>query len=443
MNSPKRSPKSKEKQSSDMEALRAQLDEANDTLRAIREGEVDAVIVSGSRGEQVFSLVGAESIYRLIVETMKEAAFTVTFEGKILYCNPQFGEFVKRPINQILGHMLNEFVDPVNRSAADALLTIAQEQPVKQRLVFADPDGCLVPAHISANVINQPDGLGICVVATNLTDLENSTGMIQQLRNQQAELKQAEEALQQLNETLEQRVAERTAEVEQLSDQLRALTAELSLTEQRERKRLAIILHDHIQQLLVGAKFSAAIVRKKAKDNDIQQAAKQLADTLDEAILASRSLSAELSPPILHEQGLAAGLEWLGRQMHQKYGLTVEVEADAAAEPSAEPARLFLFESVRELLLNTAKYAQADRAQVRMRKLEKDEIEVTVADNGIGFDPTHLAAPSTTGGFGLFSIRERLKYLGGRMLINAAPGQGSKFTLMAPAARSKKSEARD
>ena len=119
-----------------MEELQAQLAEAEETLRAIREGEVDAVIVSGSRGEQVFSLVGAESIYRLIVETMKEAAFTVTFDGKILFCNAQFGEFVKRPMEQILGHSLREFVDPANRSAADALLTVAQEQPVKQRLVF-------------------------------------------------------------------------------------------------------------------------------------------------------------------------------------------------------------------------------------------------------------------------------------------------------------------
>ena len=73
-----------------MKELRAQLDEANETLRAIREGEVDAVIVSGSQGEQVFSLLEAESIYRLIVETMKGAAFTVTFEGQILYCNAQF-----------------------------------------------------------------------------------------------------------------------------------------------------------------------------------------------------------------------------------------------------------------------------------------------------------------------------------------------------------------
>jgi len=111
-----------------MEDLRAQLAEANDTVRVIREGEIDAVIVPGINGEQVFSLVVAESIYRLTVETMKDASVTITFEGNILYCNAQFGEFVKRPIEQILGHNLREFMEPDDRSAADLLLLNVQDQ---------------------------------------------------------------------------------------------------------------------------------------------------------------------------------------------------------------------------------------------------------------------------------------------------------------------------
>ena len=164
------------------EELRAQLAEAQETLRAIREGEVDAVIVSGTKGEQVFSLVGTDSIYRLIVETMKEAAFTVTFEGKILFCNAQFGRFVQRPLEQVIGHPLQEFVAQNNHAAAASLLIAAQRQPVKQRLVLQAADGTAVPAHVSANILNQADDVSICVVATDLTDLENSTDLIQQLR---------------------------------------------------------------------------------------------------------------------------------------------------------------------------------------------------------------------------------------------------------------------
>jgi PAS domain S-box-containing protein len=177
------------------EELQNRLTEAEDTLRAIREGEVDAVIVSGTKGEQVFSLVGSDSIYRLIVETMKEAAFTVTFDGRILFCNAQFGQFVKRPLEQIVGHSLQEFAAPHHRAEAVALLATAQRRPIKQRLVFQTNDGTAVPAHVSANVINQLDGLSICVVASDLTELENSTELIGQLRQQQEALRNSEERL--------------------------------------------------------------------------------------------------------------------------------------------------------------------------------------------------------------------------------------------------------
>jgi CheY-like chemotaxis protein len=162
--------------------------------------------------------------------------------------------------------------------------------------------------------------------------------------------------------------------------------------------------------------------------------AESLIEMLDESIRASRSLTADLSPPVLHEKGLAAGLEWLGRQMQEKHGLTLDITADASAEPGAEQIRIFLFEAVRELLLNIVKHARVHHAQVLMRRFEISEIELTVADEGAGFDPEKIeAAQYTTGGFGLFSIRERLSYLGGRMIVQSAPGHGSRFTLIAPA----------
>jgi len=177
------------------EEQRVRLTEAEETLRAIREGEVDAVVVVGSKGEQIFSLVGTDSVYRLIVETMKEAAFTVALDGKVLFCNAQFGQFVKRPLEQIVGHPLPEFIAKNSHAAATSLLIAAQENPVKQRLVFQGIDGAPVPAHVSANVLNQPDGLSICVVASDLTDLENSTELIQQQRRQQESLRKSEERL--------------------------------------------------------------------------------------------------------------------------------------------------------------------------------------------------------------------------------------------------------
>ncbi len=178
-----------------MDELRARLIEAEETLRAIREGEVDAIVVSGTGGEKIFSLTGTEQIYRLIVETMKEAAFTATFDGTILFANAQFGQFVKRPLERVLGHPLREFVFPDNQDTVESFLTISQKQSLKRRLVFQSADGTRLPTHVSSNILNQPDGMSICVVATDLTELENSTELIQQLRRQQEALYESQALL--------------------------------------------------------------------------------------------------------------------------------------------------------------------------------------------------------------------------------------------------------
>jgi len=174
-------------------ALRAKLEEAEETLRAIREGEVDAIVVSGTQGEQVFSLTGSESVYRLIVETMKEAALTVTTEGRILFCNGQFSAFVQTPPEKILGRPLTEFVAADDRGLVAALLTRSQEASIKQRLVFQGSEGPPVPAHVSATALCQADSLSLCLVATDLTELEASTELLRLLRTEQAALRASEE----------------------------------------------------------------------------------------------------------------------------------------------------------------------------------------------------------------------------------------------------------
>jgi DNA-binding NarL/FixJ family response regulator/signal transduction histidine kinase len=234
-----------------------------------------------------------------------------------------------------------------------------------------------------------------------------------------------------LRSRIERDHARRVAE--QRAEQLRALAAELVQAEQRERRRLAKVLHDHLQQLLVGAKFNVGALKAKVKTKMQQETTRILAETLDEAIKAARSLTAELSPPILHDRGLGPALEWLGRQMHEKHGLTVAVHADDYAEPEAEEIRIFLFEAARELLFNAVKHAGIDHADVRLSRIEGDRIMLTVADDGAGFDPRRLdAVGGSEGGFGLFSIRERLGYLGGHMTVDSAPGRGTRFTLVTP-----------
>lgn len=244
-----------------------------------------------------------------------------------------------------------------------------------------------------------------------------------------------EEELRALNENLEQKVAERTAAAERKAGQLRQLASELTQTEQRERQRLARMLHDHIQQLLVGARFHVGIVKQRHPgDSGLQQTIRQIDEMIDESIKAARSLTVELSPPILYEGGLPQVLDWLCCWIQEKHGLTVVLQAKGGADPDAEDIRVFLFQAVKELLFNVVKHAKTDHADVRLSQADGNRVRIVVSDSGAGFDPARIGSRGQASSvFGLFSIKERLELLGGKMEIDSAPGRGACITLLAPA----------
>lgn len=208
----------------------------------------------------------------------------------------------------------------------------------------------------------------------------------------------------------------------QRSAQLRTLASQLIETEQRERRRIAYVLHENFQQLLAAAKFSLQLFRDKGQAT----AADHAMESLDEAIAVSRSLTVELRPPILYELGLGPALEWLARQKSQKFDLAVQLHLDHQAEPAGDSLRIFLFEAARELLLNVAKHAQVKTADVTLSRVG-NQIQLQVADRGVGFDP---AQPPS--GFGLFSIRERVELLGGHIEVASRAGSGTCVTLTVP-----------
>lgn len=235
-------------------------------------------------------------------------------------------------------------------------------------------------------------------------------------------------------DTLLQEVSLRTRveqELRQRSQQLRQLASELTLAEQRERRRLAEVLHDNLQQLLVGAKLRLSMLERSG-DPAVRATTEAVEDLLDESIRCSRSLTAELSPPILHEGGLVSALEWLAVWVRRKHALRVELVIDSQAEPPCEEMKVLLFQSARELLFNTVKHAGVRSARMRLAR-SGGELVLTVSDDGAGFDPAGLACrQGGAGGFGLFSIRERLDLLGGRLEIESCPGGGSRFRMFAP-----------
>lgn len=257
-------------------------------------------------------------------------------------------------------------------------------------------------------------------------------------------------ALQRAHDELEQKVKDRTAALTQTigelqaeaarrsqaeqvlherSEQLRLLASELTMAEHRERQRLAQVLHDGLQQILVAAKFRLALMGRAA-DKDRQQAITEVSNLIDDALETSRSLTAELSPPILREFGLIPALEWLARWMQDRHGLSVDLTAHGRIAPAAEDITVLLFQATRELLLNVAKHAGVKSAQVKVTRT-KGQIQVEVTDSGAGFNTKQLRIEGGRGGgFGLFSVHERITLLGGKMMINSTPGRGSRITLI-------------
>jgi signal transduction histidine kinase len=249
-------------------------------------------------------------------------------------------------------------------------------------------------------------------------------------RRRQYQVRDLVTQLANLNQTLEQRVARRTAKAVEQAQKLRLLSAELSLAEEAERRRIAEMLHEDLQQLLVAARMQLAALCRTRLAAQREPIAREIADVLERSFELTRSLSVELAPPVLHEHGLAAALEWLAAETRKNYNAEITVEADPSANPKAADVRIFLFRAVRELLLNSVKHAVGSAVHITMQHLQPGKVRITVADGGPGFDPTSLDAQRTgSQKFGLFNIRDRVKSFGGEFHIKSRPKRGTRITV--------------
>jgi PAS domain S-box-containing protein len=215
-------------------------------------------------------------------------------------------------------------------------------------------------------------------------------------------------------------------------EQLRSLTSQLSLAEERERRRIANQLHDRVGQSLLASKMKLGTARESELPKALEEPLDEVYRLIEQTIRDVRSLTFELSPPILYMLGFEAAVEWLTEQAEKQYGIKCEFEDDGAVKPLDDDIRVLLFQNVRELLVNVCKHSQAQNAKVYV-SLEDDAIRVSVEDNGVGFDASGVETHwDESSGFGLFSIRERLNQFGGGFEIDSEPGRGTRITLTAP-----------
>ncbi len=216
-------------------------------------------------------------------------------------------------------------------------------------------------------------------------------------------------------------------------EQLASMAIELSMAEERERRRIASELHDNVGQLLLLSKIKLDSLARVFTSSNDKKTYNELHDLIGRTIRDVRSLNQQLNPPLLASLGLEAALEWLAGKIRDDYSLHVNFSDDGNDKPLGEELASVLFQSARELLINTAKHAKTDEAWLTIGR-QADRLRLVIVDRGAGFDyiPDPRSAISLNSTFGLFNISQRLNHLGGELVIESAPGCGTRATIHAP-----------
>lgn len=384
--------------------LVTRLREAEETLRAIRSGEVDAIVVYGPRGEKVFTLEGADHTYRVFVERMNEGAAVLSSDHTVLHCNGRFAQLLGARLQGIIGSPIERLVWPGDRATLDALLRRAAQRNCRGEIRLQSQEGAPLPVQLSLNPLRLENMRAVCLIASDLSAVKR---VEQELRAS--------------------------------SEQLRNLAARLLSVREEERARIAREIHDELGQSLTAVKIDLSWLAGRLSPRNGQMlerigATLELADNLIKSV---RRISTELRPGIL-DLGLAAAVEWQAREFQARTGIPCKLRLLAQEVVVAPNVSTALFRIFQETLTNVARHARATRAEVVLQK-QRDGLVLLIRDNGQGFDP---ADPSVSKSLGLLGMRERAAMLGGRVNISSAPGKGTSLTAWIPLRSSEESGAR-
>jgi signal transduction histidine kinase len=275
--------------------------------------------------------------------------------------------------------------------------------------------------------------------------------------NYSTERKHVEEELRKARDELEIRVKERTIKLEKVVDelhneilrrieaenkiladqeQLRVLTSELLITEERERHKIAIDLHDSVGQILAFLKIELGNLQRSGIPRNLDEVIGNVRKQVEQAIKQIRTLTFDISPPELYTLGFESAVEELAKRFAEKGNFQCLFEATDEPKLLSEQVKILLYRSVRELLINAAKHSRAKVVRINLCRVNND-IQITVEDDGVGFSMPDLeeASRNKTVGFGLLSIRERLMHIGGKIDIQSGNGIGTTIKLLAPLKR--------
>jgi PAS domain S-box-containing protein len=377
--------------------LLTRLETAEDTLRAIQSGEVDALMVSGRRGEQVVSLKGGERAYRMLVEAMSEGAATLSRDGAVLYCNGRFAELIGRPPAKIIGMTVQLLVAETERDRFEALLAEAQKAVAKGEFNLLCADGSLVPVYLSLNRFRGYKGQALGMVITDLSE---------QKRKQAAEILQAKA--------------------------LHRLLLEHTLSAQEEeRRRIARELHDEAGQLLTALLVGLRTLEDARKLTDVKAQGQRLRQITAQAIDEVGRLARGLHPTVLDDHGLGVALTRYVTEYTKSHNIAVDLTLNELDSNDVPPAiQITLYRILQEALTNVARHSGAKTVRIRFARLAT-VLEVAVIDDGCGFDAKAVAVSSHR--LGIQSMRERAAMLGGTLSFTSQR-KGTKILVQVPLA---------
>lgn len=394
------------------------------------DNKIDGVVVTfvdiTERKQAEEEIRTAKQYAESIIETLHEPLLVLTPDLRVKSANPAFYEqFQVRP-EQTEGRLIYELGN--NQWNIPELRTLL-EAVLPENNIFTDYEVTHTFETIGERVMRL-NGRRLDHVQLILLAIEDVT-----------KRRQAEAALEELNQTLEDRVIERTEQVSQSEDLIRQMASRLTLAEQEERRRISQVLHDELQQFLYGIQLKIGFIRHSLETGEREQLltqAEQSITLIDDAITIIRQLTVDLSPPVLPQEGLTDALGWLVTQMKELHGLEVKVEAEQSFPLADDSLRVLLFQIIRELLFNVVKHAATDQAGVTLHE-EAGSLVMQISDGGRGFE-VEAVAPGRENGFGLRSMRERLNLIGGRMEIASQPGEGTRVTIYTPLKPQQKSQ---
>jgi PAS domain S-box-containing protein len=340
----------------------------------------------------------SEARQAAIIEASLDAVMTIDREGRVVEFNAAAENVFGYRRADVLGRELSGLVVParmreqVLAGFADYLATGERALPGKRFIAFAmKSDGSEFPIEVAMAAIRGPGRSLLTIFVCDVTARENAERMV---GHSQA--------------------------------RLQALMAELLLAEEHERRRLAVDIHDGLSQTIALTRIKLAALRKSMKGGSASSL-DEIDDLMNEADMSARSISFELSPPILHDFGLEPAVRWLVENINARYGIEIVLDADAQPKPADEKTRVILFRSIREILVNAAEHARARHVHVWLER-EENRLNASIEDDGVGMEPH--AVPLS--GAGMFSMREVLTHVGGGLHVESVPGKGTRTRLYAP-----------